>query len=77
MQEPYSEELASHTDPESCAVDREVFGEALTGACSGPVLSLEKLSIGVPTPLTKAEGHIVRVVLARPVWTPRGPRPGA
>jgi hypothetical protein len=32
MQEPYGEGLASHTDPESCVVSREVGQEALTGA---------------------------------------------
>ncbi len=73
MQEPYSEELAIHTDPESCAWDREVSGEALTGACLGPVLSLEKLRIGVPTPFSKAEGHIERVVIGKtrkdPAWS--------
>jgi len=32
MQESYGEDLASHTDPESCAVAREGAREALTGA---------------------------------------------
>jgi len=41
MQESYGEGLATHTDPESCAVDREVGGEALTGECAGRVLSRE------------------------------------
>ena len=45
MREPYSEGLASHADPESCAGDREVAREALTGACAGRVLSLEKLLV--------------------------------
>ena len=31
MQESYGEGLAAHAGPESCAVDREVGGEALTG----------------------------------------------
>ena len=43
MKEPYGEDLASHANPESCVGDREVVGEAWTGACAGPVLSLEKL----------------------------------
>lgn len=42
MKEPYGEDLASHANPESCVGDREVVGEAWTGACAGPVLSLEK-----------------------------------
>jgi hypothetical protein len=41
MQESYGEGLATHADPESCAVDREVGGEALTGARAGRVLSRE------------------------------------
>ena len=41
MRVPYGEGVASHTGPESCAVDREVEGEALTGECAGRVLSRE------------------------------------
>src|SRR5262245_17463673 len=41
MQESYGENLASHTDPESCAVAREGAREALTGACAGGLLSRE------------------------------------
>jgi hypothetical protein len=37
----YGEGLATHTDPESCAVTREGFGEALTGARIGGVSSGE------------------------------------
>ena len=58
MKESYSEDLASHTGPESCVVVREGAVEALTGVCAGPVLSLEKLSFGVPTLLSYAEGNI-------------------
>jgi hypothetical protein len=36
-----TEGVASHSDPESCAGDREGTGEALTGVCTGQVLSLE------------------------------------
>ena len=43
MQEPYAEGLANHSDRESCAGTREGAREALTGACAGWVLSLEKL----------------------------------
>ena len=39
MQVRYGEGLAIHTGPESCAVVREGFGEALTGARIGGVLS--------------------------------------
>lgn len=41
MQEPYSEDVAGHTDPESCDVSREGALEALTGARAGQVLSRE------------------------------------
>jgi hypothetical protein len=39
VQVRYSEGLAIHTDPESCAGIREGAGEALTGARIGGVLS--------------------------------------
>ena len=41
MEEPDTEELATHGDPESCADLREGVGEALTGARAGRVLSRE------------------------------------
>ena len=41
MEESYGEGPATHTGPESCAVDREVWGEALTGECAGRVSSRE------------------------------------
>ena len=41
MEVSYGEGVANHTGPESCAVDREVGGEALTGECAGRVLSRE------------------------------------
>jgi RNA-directed DNA polymerase len=41
MKESYGEDLASHTDPESCAVARKGGREALTGACAGELWSRE------------------------------------
>ncbi len=41
MKESYGEDLASHTDPESCTVARKGGGEALTGACAGGLWSRE------------------------------------
>jgi hypothetical protein len=41
MKESYGEDLASHTDPESCTVAREGGCEALTGVCAGELLSRE------------------------------------
>ena len=35
MQEPYTEGVAIHGDPESCVVARKGVGEALTGARAG------------------------------------------
>ena len=46
MRESYSEGLASHTGPESCAGDREVVGEALTGATRAGLWSSEIGSSG-------------------------------
>ena len=45
MKESYGEDLASHTDPESCAVVREDGREALTGACAGELLSREIMMV--------------------------------
>jgi len=42
MKESYSEGVADHTGPESCAGDREVAGETWTGVHAGRVLSPEK-----------------------------------
>jgi hypothetical protein len=49
MQEPYSEGLAIHTGPESCACRREAMGEALTGESADQVSSCEIFEIGAPT----------------------------
>jgi hypothetical protein len=45
MQESYGEDLASHTDPESCAVAREGAREALTGARAGGLLRRDILRV--------------------------------
>jgi RNA-directed DNA polymerase len=58
MQEPRKKGLANHLDPESCAGDREVAGEALTGAHVGQPLSSEITSIGVPTLYGEGEGNM-------------------
>lgn len=77
MKEPDIEGLATHDDPESCAVAREGLGEALTGACTGTVLSREIRHSGVPTSLSEAEGNMVVADNARRRSTPRGRRPVA
>jgi hypothetical protein len=56
MQEPHSEEIATHTGPESCVVIRKGKDKALTGVRIGWVLSREIRFIaegrffGTPTP---------------------------
>ena len=57
MQEPHSEGVAHHTDPESCAGGGNIMGEALTGENAGRVLSSEITSVGVPTSCCEGEGH--------------------
>jgi len=50
VQVSYDEGLAIHIGPESCAVAREGFGEALTGGRIGQPLSRERFLFWVPTP---------------------------
>jgi hypothetical protein len=50
VQVPCDEGVAIHIDPESCAVAREGFGEALTGGRIGQPLSRERFLFWVPTP---------------------------
>ena len=50
MQVRYDEGVAIHIGPESCAVAREGFGEALTGGRIGQPLSRERFLFWVPTP---------------------------
>jgi hypothetical protein len=45
MKESYGEDLASYTDPESCAAARKDGREALTGAWAGGLLSREILIV--------------------------------
>jgi hypothetical protein len=77
MKEPHIEGVATHDDPESCVGDREVDGEALTGAHAGWVLSREIRTSGVPTLLSEAEGHTDGCKSASARLTPRGRRPHA
>src|SRR4029453_15400460 len=59
MRESHRKGLASHPDPESCAGDRKVAGEALTGAHTGQPSSCEITPFGVPTLLAQAEGYTI------------------
>ncbi len=60
MRESYSEGVASHTGPESCAGAREGPGEALTGVHTGQVLSCEINRSGMPTLSPQAEGNTLQ-----------------
>lgn len=57
MKESHIEGVAIHDDPESCAIGRKSDREALTGACTGAVLSRESGHPRAPTPLSEAEGN--------------------
>ena len=75
MQESYSEELATHDGPESCASAREGRGEALTGVRIGRVSSLEIGEQGGPTSygVRKATWMRANEALNRPAWRSHSP----
>lgn len=77
MKEPYSEGLASHTDPESWVCISNGVLQALTGARAGRVLSHEIISSRVPTASPCSEGNTLTVDIARQLETRRGRRPRA
>lgn len=74
MKVHYSESLASHTGPESCAQSREGLGEALTGEHIGQPLSGENFVWGADA-LEIAEGNMKRRDSASAASTPRRLRP--
>ena len=73
MQVPYDEGVAIHIGPESCAVAREGFGEALTGGRIGQSLSRESLDPGADA-VSSAEGNTNRRTIASAWSTRRGRR---
>ena len=73
MKEFYREEVAHHTDPESCASRRKASGEAWTGAHADPALSCEIKSSRTLTPLREVEGHMGRGVKREPCPSPTQP----
>jgi len=75
VQVSYDEGVAIHIGPESCAVAREGFGEALTGGRIGQPLSRERFLFWVPTPCRSAEGNTSGRVIASARTTRRGQRP--
>ena len=64
MQVSYDEGVAIHIGPESCAVAREGFGEALTGGRIGQPLSRERVLSWVPTTVHMVEGNTSERVIA-------------
>jgi hypothetical protein len=62
VQVSYDEGVAIHIGPESCAVAREGFGEALTGGRIGQPSSRERVLFWVPTP---CKWRHVQTLLAR------------
>jgi len=57
MEVRYREEVANHSDPESCVTYREVCGEALAGETGRPAIELRNHENGMPTESTISEGH--------------------
>ena len=51
MQVSHDEGVGIHIGPESCAVAREDFGEALTGGVHRPAIEPQRVLFRVPTPL--------------------------
>ena len=58
MEVQYGEEVANHSDPESCVAHREVCGEALTGDTSRPAIEPRNQEFGMPTTLLDSEGNM-------------------
>lgn len=78
MQEPYDEELAIYIDLELCTLIRKDWGEALTKACAGWVLSLEKILIqGADVVQILRKATFDTSFEARCIETLRGRRPHA
>src|SRR5512144_932639 len=77
MKESYSEGVATHTGPESCAGSRKASGEALTGVRAGWVSSREMPKLQGADALGVAEGDTARGEGASPGRSRRGPRPHA
>jgi hypothetical protein len=72
---PDDEGRANHIGPESCASDREVWGEALTGEAMGQVLSHVTKQVRDADAFCVAEGNTVGCAIASASPVPRGRRP--
>jgi hypothetical protein len=71
----YGEGVANHTGPESCAVYREVCGEALTGERAGQPLSREIIHIQDADAVAFVEGKTDGCDIASARTVLRGRRP--
>lgn len=77
MRESYSEEVATHTGPESCGCGRKGAPEALTGEGTGRVSSLENALFGSVDAVDAADGNTTACAKASTSGAPRGRRPRA
>jgi hypothetical protein len=75
VQVSYDEGVAIHIGPESCAVAREGFGEALTGGAHRPAIEPRKIPILGADAVQMAEGNTFGRVIASARTTRRGQRP--
>ena len=75
MQVHYGEGVANHTGPESCAMHREVYSEALTGVRAGQPLSRETILIQDADVVAKTEGKTFGRDIASARAVLRGRRP--
>ena len=57
MKVQYWEEMANHSDPESCVAHREVWSEALTGETGRPAIEPRNQEIGMSTELSISEDN--------------------
>ena len=74
MQVQYSEGIASHIGPESCASRREAWCEALTGVLMVQVLSRERPLVRDADTVCVVEGSTVGCAIASAPPVPRGLR---
>jgi hypothetical protein len=75
VQVPDNKDIANHVGPESCAADREVRREALTGVRIGQPLSRDRNVVPGAHAVPKAEGNTTGCVIASAQTTRRGRRP--
>ena len=72
MKVQYGEEVANHSDPESCGAHREVCVEALTVETGRPAIEPRNDQFGMPTLLSEGNADRAHAFQARS--EPRGLR---